>query len=107
MQGLIRQGDVLLVPIATAPQGKIVKPGKRGHVLAEGEATGHAHTIREQEGVKLISKGQADELRLWLLVEAPVELEHQEHATLTIPPGSYEVRRQREYSPEAIRRVTD
>src|SRR5574343_893330 len=100
---LIRQGDVLLVPVASAPEGKTVRPGLRGHVLAEGEATGHAHTIREQEGVRLVSTQEAEELRVWLLVESPVELEHQEHATLTIPPGAYEVRHQREYHPAEIR----
>ena len=46
---------------------------------------------------------------MWLLVETaePVDLVHQEHATLPIPPGVYEVIRQVEYSPEAMVRVTD
>ena len=39
--------------------------------------------------------------------EAMVALQHDEHATINLPPGSYIVRRQREYSPEEIRRVAD
>jgi hypothetical protein len=35
------------------------------------------------------------------------QLQHAEHATQTIEPGVYRVVRQREYSPEEIRRVAD
>lgn len=106
----IRQGDVLLVPVTSAPQGATARrPGKRGHVLMEGEATGHAHTIEAREGVALVTAEQAQELRMWLLVETdePVDLVHEEHSTLAIPPGSYEVIRQVEYAPEELRAVAD
>lgn len=106
---LIRHGDVLLVPVASVPAGAEPVQRVRGRVvLAEGEVTGHAHAI-EAEDVRLVSAQEADELRMWLLVEAaePVALTHEEHATLLVPPGNYEVRRKREYSPEQIRRVTD
>lgn len=106
---LIRQGDVLLIPVATIPRN--TKPVKRENgrvVLAHGEATGHAHTIVE-EGVRLVTSEQAEQLRTWLLVETaePVALTHQEHDTLLVPPGLYERRIQREYSPEGLRNVTD
>ena len=106
---LIRQGDVLVIPVATIPRN--TKPVKRDQgrvVLAYGEATGHAHTISHPD-VRLVSAEQAGELRMWMQVTAPepVELEHDEHDTLLIPPGTYEVRRQREYSPEEIRTVAD
>jgi hypothetical protein len=40
--GLIRQGDLLLVPVSGFPDG--VRRARSGRlVLAEGEATGHAH----------------------------------------------------------------
>lgn len=106
----IRQGDVLLVPVTQYPEvAKKRRPGKRGHVLMEGEVTGHAHTIEAQEGVSLVTAKQAEELRMWLLVETeePVALVHEEHSTLTIPPGAYEVIRQVEYTPEALRAVSD
>jgi hypothetical protein len=38
---------------------------------------------------------------------APVALEHEDHDTIMIPPGTYQVVRQREYSPGAVRYVAD
>jgi hypothetical protein len=37
----------------------------------------------------------------------PAALEHDEHDTITLPPGSYRIVRQREYAPEEIRYVAD
>ena len=46
-RGLIRQGDLLLVPIAGLPEGADrVRSGRL--VLAEGEATGHAHVVDDE-----------------------------------------------------------
>jgi hypothetical protein len=106
---LIRQGDVLIIPVATIPTDTTPVKRDRGRVvLAYGEATGHAHTILHPD-VTLVTQGEADELRMWMQVTspAPVELTHDEHDTLLIPPGNYEVRRQREYQPEAPVWVTD
>lgn len=109
MSHLIRQGDVLLVPVDSIPADARPVGRENGRViLARGEVTGHHHSIAHPD-VTLVTAEQADELRMWLQVTAPepVELEHQEHSTLAVPPGLYEVRRQREYSPEEIRRVAD
>ena len=46
-RGLIRQGDLLLVPVAGLPEGADrVRSGRL--VLAEGEATGHAHVVDDE-----------------------------------------------------------
>lgn len=106
---LIRQGDVILVPVNALPVDTTIVPRENGRIiLAHGEVTGHHHSIVDEHAV-LVTSEQADELRMWLSVTAdePVQLEHQEHATLDVPPGAYEVRRQREYAPEEIRRVMD
>ena len=44
---LLRQGDVLLVPVAGIPDLGVVDSDRTAsrHVLAEGEATGHAHVV--------------------------------------------------------------
>lgn len=100
MAGLIRQGDVLLIPVATIPDGCKTVPLDAGRViLAYGEATGHAHAIVHPD-VQLVTDGQAGELRMWMQVTAPVpvELQHDEHDTLMVPPGAYRVVRQREYT---------
>src|SRR3954451_25239990 len=43
--GLIRQGDLLLVPVDALPERTWNGSNGRRIVLAEGEATGHAHVI--------------------------------------------------------------
>ena len=44
----IRQGDVLLVPVASLPAGCVEVPNDKGRiVLAYGEVTGHAHAIAD------------------------------------------------------------
>ena len=106
---LIRQGDILLIPVTDTPPATTPVPRDNGRVvLAYGEVTGHAHTINADR-VTLVTAQQADDLRAWLLVETsePVALLHEEHDTVTIPPGIFEVRRQREYSPEEIHVVAD
>lgn len=103
---LIRQGDVLLVPAAMPDNGKPVARMNGRLILAEGEVTGHAHCILDEQA-ELVTADQAAELYLLVHGTRPVELVHEEHDTLLVPPGAYEVRRQREYSPEAIRVVGD
>ncbi|HEY8723470.1 MAG TPA: hypothetical protein VIL92_06375 [Gaiellaceae bacterium] len=105
-----RQGDVLLIPIAKIPtNAKSVKHENGRLILARGEVTGHHHSIAKQAGVELVTAEQATELRMWLTITTgePVALTHQEHATIMLPPGQYERRIQREYSPEQIRNVAD
>ncbi len=101
-----RQGDVLIKPIAKIPNGLVEIPRENGRlVLAHGEVTGHAHVV---EGEALFLAADIAELdNRFLEVAAECEVVHEEHGTLTLPPGNYEVIRQREYSPEEIRRVAD
>lgn len=109
MNKLYRQGDVLIIPVASIPKTTTIVDRENGLViLAHGEVTGHHHAIAEPD-VQLVTSGQADELRMWLSITSddPVDLTHQEHNTITLPPGNYEVRRQREYAPEQIRQVQD
>ncbi len=101
-----RQGDVFIQRIRKMP--KDVQPlrrTRRGVVLAEGEVTGHAHAIKDR-GADLYG-GEIEARFLRVLAEGGVALTHEEHATITLPKGDYEIRIQREYSPEAIRNVRD
>ncbi len=98
-----RQGDVFLVKATRIPKAAKSCTAKNGRfVLAEGESTGHAHTICELDGTLFIEGN-----RLFLKTEAGCELLHQEHGPIVVDPGIYQVIRQREYSPEAIRNVAD
>lgn len=104
---MYRQGDVLIVAVESIPAGVTeVKRGKRGVVLAEGEVTGHAHRIPSRHASLYRSETDARYMR----VEgtAPVALNHEEHSTVSIPPGNYRVTIHQEYVPgELPRQVAD
>lgn len=95
---MLRQGDILLVPVKKVPEGLIEVPREKGRiVLAEGEATGHLHMIEAPEAT-FLAEDLAEIEGRFLAVEAEVALTHPEHDTVTLAPGNYEVRRQREYT---------
>lgn len=104
------QGDMLLVRIDALPEGLApVRPVSGAYILAHSE-TGHNHVVMERPTVKLFSA--MDEFRSYLVVEGdPVELQHQRgfdtHESIKVEPGIYEVRRQREYTPQGFRRAAD
>ncbi len=100
-RGLLRQGDVLLIPVDRVPKDVSVAESASRLVLAEGEATGHAHAVLADEA----QLAEALDGSLYLLVggQGSPALVHEEHDTIPLSPGSYEVRRQREYVPPAPR----
>lgn len=104
-----RQGDVLIVATDRVPKGLKPVPREQGRiVLAHGEVTGHAHAIDAPEAEAQFLAADLEEVnRRFLRVEAEVAVVHEEHDTITLPPGDYEVRRQREYAPEAPQWVAD
>jgi hypothetical protein len=93
---IYRQGDVAIFP---APQS--AKPAEKiardngAIVLAYGEVTGHAHAIADPQADLFVLPDTDDR---FLRIMAAVDLCHEEHATVTLPPGDYIVRRQREYA---------
>jgi hypothetical protein len=96
---IIRHGDVFII-LDAGGQDPNAKP-RRDRTLALGEATGHTHTLTAGTVYGELAGRQ------WIVLDEPAELKHQEHDTLVIPPGVHEVRIQREYHPEEIRRVMD
>jgi len=102
-----RQGDVLVIETAAIPaDAKPVEREAGRIVLAHGEVTGHSHAIASQDArfAAVVAKGAE---RRFLESKKPVALDHEEHATIKIARGAYEVVIQREYSPGAIRNVAD
>ena len=104
----VRQGDVLVLGVAEIPEEAKPIARDRGRViLACGEVTGHAHAIAARDATLLELDGER-----YLRVTAPVTLDHEEHATIELPPGAFRVVIQREYVPaelpeQAWRRVVD
>lgn len=74
------------------PQGKAKIISRKRLVLAEGEHTGHAHVIEDDEA-ELIQIG--DRMLLKLTKEATVK--HEEHKPITLSPGIWEIGRVQEY----------
>jgi hypothetical protein len=96
-----RQGDVFIAPIPSIPKGAKLRPGG---VLVEGEMTGHSHRVADLRTAEVLEAG--DNLFLRVLGDTTTII-HQEHGPITLQRGNYRVWGQREYSPEAIRRVLD
>jgi hypothetical protein len=97
---MYRQGDVLIVRVDDEREDlreRSLEPRDEGRVvLAYGEVTGHAHAIADEDAALWRLPGED---RLLTVTGAGVSLRHEEHATIAIPPGTYLVRRQREYVP--------
>lgn len=109
-----RQGDVFITPCPEVPSDATVAPRDSGRVvLAYGEVTGHCHAMVEPDVALLerevVRPDGRKEKELFLKVDAPkgAKLTHQEHSTVTVPPGTYTVVRQREYSRGEVRQVLD
>lgn len=107
---LARQGDVLIRRVKGMPAQLTEIPREGGRVvLAHGEVTGHSHAIACPRATLYMDIGSGPGGRRYLSVtgDDAAVLEHEEHDAVAIPPGCYEIVGQREYSPEAVRRVAD
>jgi len=101
---LFRQGDVLLQQVKSLPKGAKDETPQGRIVLAFGEVTGHAHAIENEH--KSCRYWSAEGER-FLQVLTTSELRHEEHSTVTLPPGIYKLPQQMEYKPQELKRVAD
>ena len=104
MKTRIQQGDVILRKIETMPEGKQERVTLKRCVLAEGEHTGHAHVVEDDEA-ELIRIGE----RMLLKLGKSATVTHQEHKPVELGPGIWEVGRVQEfdYLSMMARRVAD
>jgi hypothetical protein len=103
---IYRQGDVWIYAVHSGRIGPGLRtaqlPTDKGLILAAGEVTGHHHRIPVEEIKRAFLYTTANPgVRLLRVTGKPVSLVHEEHETLQLPPGDYEVRIQREYEPSA------
>jgi|TARA_R110000751_G_scaffold302637_1_gene416799 DNA-binding LytR/AlgR family response regulator len=92
----LQQGDVLLTKVAKdkiSKTAKRVAPVRGRLILAEGEATGHAHAVTTEEGIKLYTMDQI----LFLTADHDCTVVHEEHGPVTIPKGTWQVGAVQEY----------
>lgn len=98
---LARQGDILFIRIDELPSAVKKAPDM---IVAHGEVTGHAHRVAMDSGATLLEAIGGDK---FVEAEAEWTVTHDEHGPIKFEAGRWEARRQREYTPEAIRRVLD
>ncbi len=107
---IYRQGDVMIRAVAEIPNAaQDVTPKNDRIVLAHGEVTGHAHAIAcgEAREFSFVEAGAAVRRFLSVVSKTGATVRHEEHASIPLPPGAYEIIQQREYTPESIRNVAD
>lgn len=109
------QGEALFRRIDAAPDSLVDVAPVDGQVIIAHSETGHHHVMsadtvtlhRPAEGVAVPEGLEI----LYAIVREPTALEHlrphDTHEPILFEPGVYEIRRQREYTPEGFRRVED
>lgn len=102
----LQQGDVLIHRIKGLPDDlKKVERKQRGLVLAEGETTGHAHCIVDND----VEMYERDGVIYLSVLGEKATLVHEEHQAIEIPNGTYEIGIVQEIDPfsEQVRQVVD
>jgi hypothetical protein len=79
-----------------------VDPENGRFILAEGEATGHAHAVPAVAASLYMAQTM-----MYLQVLEETEVLHEEHGSIPLGEGLYKVTRQKEYFPTENRRVAD
>lgn len=92
----IQQGDVLLQEVGHIPIDAEQIPTENRVILARGEKTGHSHVINSDQA-RLWTLTRDGITELYLEVQTPVTIVHDEHKPLPIPKGNYRVGRVKEY----------
>ena len=108
------QGDVRFSKFDALPSGiHPISPENDKVILAHSE-TGHDHVmvLDRMDDIPSVEMFSSDNpLVSWIKVNRPTALEHHRpfdtHEPIMFGVGVYEVRRQREYTPEGFRRVED
>ena len=103
------QGDILIRRVENIPANAKPAKAENGVYIVTHSETGHHHVVKERAAQLLIDETNA--FISYLSVSEETALEHlrpfDTHESIALPPGNYEVRRQREYTPEGWRRVED
>jgi len=122
MKDLAYQGDISILRVKELPSDAIKVTQKlnsadreaygyhdeKGLVLAQGESRNHYHAFRDVDKVELFEVPANDNKLLFLVVNEPVNLVHEEHDGIEITPGIYEIFYQYEYNfEEEYVRVAD
>lgn len=104
------QGDVLFRRIDSLPLDVVAAKEENGNYIVAHSETGHNHVIKATPDVQFF-RAANDNMLAYLVVNNEAVLEHMRsfdtHEPIMFKQGIYEVRRQREYTPEGFRIVVD
>ncbi len=112
-ENICAQGDVLIRRIEVLPDGAKPVDAIDGRIVVTHSETGHDHVMMlDRKKSPNVEMFQGDNpLVAWLKVTRPTVLKHlrphNTHEPIMFSVGMYEIRRQREHSPEGWRRVAD
>lgn len=114
IQDMAAQGDVLFRRVAQLPTAGLtdITPNAKGSIVVAHSETGHHHSIDDVSGMRFF-RVDGDPLTCYLAVEGltPAVVTHHRphdtHAPVSLTPGVWQVKRQREYVPGGWRRVED
>ena len=101
----IRQGDVLLFPVAKLPEGAKEVAVKGDVILAYGEVTGHAHRIKQTEkpSARVFDVGA----ERYIQIAERIALTHEEHSAIFLDAGVHKQVWQFEEKRAELQRVSD
>ena len=105
------QGDILIIKIDEIPSyANLVEVKPEGeNVIVTHSETGHHHVMDRKRVTMFENKNK--ELECFLVVHREATLDHlrshDTHESILFSPGKYKIIRQREYTPEGYRRVSD
>lgn len=109
------QGDVLIRRVTSIPASATAVAPANGAIIVTHSETGHHHQMvldrdADVPSVEMFSATD-NPLLAWIKVNRPTSLDHlrphDTHESILFQPGIYEVRRQRENTPEGWRQVAD
>lgn len=107
-----KQGDLMLISIEALPEGVVAQKNDNGYFVLAHSETGHHHAVLADNDVEFYADPK-DDMKSYFVVKKVIGslLEHMRsfdtHKSIKIPPGIYELRRQREYTPQGWRKVED
>jgi hypothetical protein len=110
IKNMAAQGDVIFRRVKALPDG-VEETHKNAQLVVAHSETGHHHAI-EAGQARMFEKLERDPMICYLQIadgfaDVVHHRPHDTHETIRLPKGTWEVRRQREFTPEGWRRVED
>ena len=99
-----QHGDLLFMAVSCVPDGAKELAITKGFVLERGEGV-HTHVLEGIKGIKVYEHGDD----IYVKVDIPVTINHEEHGVQTLMPGikKKKIERVWDYESEEARKVID